>query len=228
MSYVVSTRDIPSLPIEGSEDRYPVRRIYCVGRNYRAHAIEMGADPDRDPPFFFMKPADAIVQNGATIPYPTSTSNLHYEGELVVAMGKAGTDIPAAKSNDYIFGYGVGIDLTRRDLQDQAKQMRRLWDMGKGLDRSAPCSAIYPAADIGQPTDGALWLDVNGERKQSGDLADMIWIVPDSIAYHSGLVELCPGDLIFTSTPDGVGAVVAGNAITVHVDGVGDLNVSIG
>ncbi len=227
MSYAITAWDIPSLPVARSKDRYPVRRIYCIGRNYAAHAREMGAD-EKEPPFFFLKPADAIVDDGATIPYPTSTSNLHYEGELVVAMGKAGTDIPAAKANDYIFGYGVGIDLTRRDLQDQAKQMRRPWDMGKGFDRSAPCSAIYPTADIGHPTDGALWLDVNGERKQSGDLADMIWNVPDSIAYLSGLVELCPGDLIFTGTPDGVGAVVAGDAITVHVDGVGDLNVSIG
>jgi fumarylpyruvate hydrolase len=227
MGYAIEAWDIPSLPVAGSKDRYSVRRIYCIGRNYAAHAREMGAD-EKEPPFFFLKPADAIVDDGATIPYPAATTNLHYEGELVVAMGRRGHDIQAADANGYVFGYGVGIDLTRRDLQEAAKQMRRPWDMGKGFDRSAPCSAIHPAADIGHPAEGALWLDVNGARKQSGDLADMIWNVPDSIAYLSRLVELCPGDLIFTGTPDGVGAVIAGDAITVHVDGVGELNVSIG
>ncbi len=226
MSFAIPVWDIPSLPVAGSADRFPVRRIYCIGRNYAAHAREMGAD-EREPPFFFLKPADAIVQDGASIAYPSATENLHYEGELVVALGKGGADIPAATANDCVFGYAVGIDLTRRDLQDMAKQMRRPWDMGKGFDRSAPCSEIQPAASVGHPADGAIWLKVNGAEKQSGDLADMIWNVPESISYLSGLVELAPGDLIMTGTPSGVGAVVAGDAIEVHVDGVGDLNVTI-
>ena len=226
MSFAIPVWDIPSLPVAGSADRFPVRRIYCIGRNYAAHAREMGAD-EREPPFFFLKPADAIVQDGAAIPYPPATENLHYEGELVVALGKGGRNIPVEDANDYVFGYAVGIDLTRRDVQDMAKQMRRPWDMGKAFDRSAPCSEIQPAASIGHPADGAIWLKVNGAEKQSGDLADMIWNVPESIAYLSGLVELAPGDLIMTGTPSGVGAVIAGDAIEVHVDGVGDLNVSI-
>ena len=226
MSFAIPVWDIPSLPVAGSADRFPVRRIYCIGRNYAAHAREMGAD-EREPPFFFLKPADAIVQDGAAIPYPPATENLHYEGELVVALGKGGRNIPVEDANDYVFGYAVGIDLTRRDVQDMAKQMRRPWDMGKGFDRSAPCSKIQPAASIGHPADGAIWLKVNGAEKQSGDLADMIWNVPESIAYLSGLVELAPGDLIMTGTPSGVGAVIAGDAIEVHVDGVGDLNVTI-
>jgi fumarylpyruvate hydrolase len=226
MSFAIPVWDIPSLPVAATADRFPVRRIYCIGRNYAAHAREMGAD-EREPPFFFLKPADAIVQDGAAIPYPPATENLHYEGELVVALGKGGRDIPVGDANDYVFGYAVGIDLTRRDVQDMAKQMRRPWDMGKGFDRSAPCSEIQPAASIGHPADGAIWLKVNGAEKQSGDLADMIWNVPESIAYLSGLVELAPGDLIMTGTPSGVGAVVAGDAIEVHVDGVGDLNVTI-
>lgn len=227
MSFVIPAWDIPSLPVAGSADRFPVRRIYCIGRNYAAHAREMGAD-EREPPFFFLKPGDAIVQSGATIPYPPATKNLHYEGELVVALGGGGADIPTDKAHDCIFGYGVGIDLTRRDVQDMAKQMRRPWDMGKGFDRSAPCSEIHPVSSIGHPSEGAIWLKVNGEQKQSGDLADMIWNVPESISHLSGLVELAAGDLIMTGTPEGVGAVVKGDGIEVHVDGVGDLSLTIG
>jgi len=227
MSFAVPAWDLPSLPVPGGDDRFPVRRIYCIGRNYAAHAREMGAD-EREPPFFFLKPSDAIVEDGATIPYPASTSNLHYEAELVAAIGKAGADIPVSQANDHIFGYGVGIDLTRRDLQNQAKEMRRPWDMGKGFDRSAPCTGIVPAATIGHPETGAIWLKVNGETKQSGDIGDMIWNIPESVSYLSGLMRLEPGDLIFTGTPDGVGAVVKGDEIVVHVDGVGDLTVRIG
>ena len=227
MSFVIPSYEIPSLPVAGGNDRFPVRRIYCIGRNYAAHAREMGAD-EREPPFFFLKPADAIVQNGETIPYPAATGNLHYEGELVAAIGKAGTDIPAGKANEHIYGYAVGIDLTRRDLQDEAKQMRRPWDMGKAFDRSAPCGEIHPAAAIGHPEKGAIWLKVNGETKQSGDLTELIWSVPESVACLSGLVELMPGDLIYTGTPAGVGAVIKGDEIQVHVDGVGDLTVRIG
>ncbi|MDC0034030.1 fumarylacetoacetate hydrolase family protein [Alphaproteobacteria bacterium] len=227
MNFAIPSWDLPSVPVTDSADRFPVRRIYCIGRNYTEHAREMGAD-EREPPFFFFKPADAIVENGATIPYPVATSNLHYEGELVVAIGKAGSSITVDDANDHIFGYGVGLDMTRRDLQNQAKEMRRPWDMGKGFDQSAPCSEIYPASEIGHPSSGALWLKVNGETKQQGDIADMIWNTPESIAYLSGLVRLEPGDLIFTGTPAGVGAVVSGDAIEVHVDGVCDLNIKIG
>jgi fumarylpyruvate hydrolase len=227
MSFAVPAWDISSLPVAGSDDRFPVRRIYCIGRNYAAHAREMGAD-EREPPFFFMKPCDAIVQDGATIPYPTSTSNLHYEAELVAAIGKAGANIPVEEANDHIFGYGVGIDLTRRDLQNTAKEMGRPWDMGKSFDQSAPCTEIVPAAKIGHPVEGAIWLKVNGETKQSGDIKDMIWNVPESISYLSSLMRLEPGDLIFTGTPAGVGAVVKGDEIVVHVDGVSDLTVRIG
>jgi len=227
MSFAVPAFAPPTLPVAGSDERFPVRRIYCIGRNYAAHAREMGAD-EREPPFFFLKPCDAIVQDGATIPYPVATSNLHYEAELVAAIGKGGADIPVDKANDHIFGYGVGIDLTRRDLQNEAKDMRRPWDMGKGFDQSAPCTAIVPAAKIGHPTEGAIWLKVNGETKQSGDIRDMIWNIPESVSYLSGLMRLEPGDLIYTGTPDGVGAVVKGDEIVVHVDGVSDLTVRIG
>ena len=226
MSYVIPSWDLPSVPVVGSEDRFPVRRIYCIGRNYAAHAREMGAD-EREPPFFFLKPGDAIVQNGATIPYPPATENFHYEAELVAAIGKGGANISAEDANDHIFGYGVGIDLTRRDLQEEAKGMRRPWDMGKGFDASAPCSEIYPASTIGHPTTGAITLTVNGETRQSGDIGDMIWNMPESVAYLSGLVTLEPGALIYTGTPEGVGAVNPGEEIVVHVDGVCDLSLKI-
>lgn len=226
MSYAIPSWDLPSVPVVGSEDRFPVRRIYCIGRNYAAHAREMGAD-EREPPFFFLKPADAIVQNGATIPYPPATKNFHYEAELVAAIGKGGANISVDDANNHIFGYGVGIDLTRRDLQEEAKGMRRPWDMGKGFDASAPCSEIYPASSIGHPTDGAITLTVNGETRQSGDIGDMIWNMPESVSYLSGLVTLEPGDLIYTGTPEGVGAVNRGEEIVVHVDGVCDLTLKI-
>ncbi len=226
MSYAIPGWDLPSVPVVGSEDRFPVRRIYCIGRNYAAHAREMGAD-EREPPFFFLKPGDAIVQNGATIPYPPATENFHYEAELVAAIGKGGANISVDDANDHIFGYGVGIDLTRRDLQEEAKGMRRPWDMGKGFDASAPCSEIHPASSIGHPTTGAITLTVDGETRQSGDIGDMIWNMPESIAYLSGLVTLEPGDLIYTGTPEGVGAVNRGEEIVVHVDGVCDLTLKI-
>jgi len=226
MSYAIPSWDLPSVPVSGSEERFPVRRIYCIGRNYAAHAREMGAD-EREPPFFFLKPGDAIVQNGATIPYPPATENFHYEAELVAAIGKSGNNISIEDANAHIFGYGVGIDLTRRDLQEEAKGMRRPWDMGKGFDSSAPCSEIYPAAEIGHPTSGAITLTVNGNKRQSGDIGDMIWNIPESVAYLSGLVTLEPGDLIYTGTPEGVGAVNRGEEIVVHVDGVCDLTLKI-
>jgi fumarylpyruvate hydrolase len=187
----------------------------------------MGSDL-REPPFFFLKPADAVMPDGAVLPYPPKTNNFHYEGELVVAIGKGGVDIAVDKANDHIWGYGVGLDMTRRDLQFAARDKGRPWDMGKGFDHSAPCNALVPAAKIGHPAKGAIWLKVNGETKQTGDIADMIWNVPESIAYLSGLVRLEPGDLIYTGTPEGVGPVVKGDKIEVHVDGVGDLTVTVG
>ena len=226
MNYVIPSWNLPSLPVEGSEERFPVRRIYCIGRNYAAHAREMGAD-EREPPFFFLKPGDAIVENHATIPYPPATENLHYEAELVVALGKSGSNIAVENANDHVFGYGVGIDLTRRDLQEEAKGMRRPWDMGKGFDSSAPCSKIYPASSIGHPINGSITLTVNGELRQSGDIGDMIWDVPESIAYLSTLVTLEPGDLIYTGTPEGVGAVRRGEQIVVRVEGICDLTLNI-
>ncbi len=227
MGTVIPSWEIPSVPVIDSADRFPVRRVYCIGRNYAAHALEMGSDL-REPPFFFLKPADAVVPGDSTIPYPPKTENFHYEGELVVAIATGGVDIAEDKANDHIYGYGVGLDMTRRDLQGAARDKGRPWDMGKGFDKSAPCSAIVPAATIGHPATGAIWLKVNGEQKQRGDISDMIWNVPESIAYLSGLVELQAGDLLYTGTPEGVGPVVAGDVIEVHVDGVADLKVTIG
>ncbi len=228
MSYAIPLWPQPALPVAGTDQTFPVRRIYCVGRNYAAHAREMGHDPDREPPFFFMKPADTIVQNGGVMPYPPATKDMHHEIELVVAIGTGGRDIPAASALDHVFGYAVGLDMTRRDLQGEAKKAGRPWDMGKGFDHSAPCSALVPAATIGHPTKAAIWLKVNGQVRQSADVADLIWNIPDTIAYLSGLVELFPGDLIFTGTPEGVAACGRGDVLEGHVAGVGDLKVTIG
>jgi fumarylpyruvate hydrolase len=225
MTTVIPVWSIPTIEVAGESARFPVRRIYCVGRNYAAHTREMGGDPTREDPFFFAKPADAIVANGATLPYPPATRNLHHEIELVVALKGGGANVPADKVMDLVYGYAVGLDMTRRDLQNAAKAGGKPWDMGKGFDRSAPVTAIQPAARIGHPSKGAIWVKVNGVVKQSGDLADMIWSVPETLSYLSGLVELAPGDLIFTGTPDGVGPVVAGDTLEGHVDGVGDLTI---
>ena len=229
MNYGIPSFVQPTISIEGSEERFPVRRIYCVGRNYRAHAIEMGADPDREDPFFFMKPADAIVENGSTIPYPTASSNVHHEIELVVAMGKGGSNISKETALDHVWGYGVGIDLTRRDIQNKAKEAGRPWDMGKGFDNSAPCTALKPVSEVGHPDTGvgAIWIKVNGEIKQESTLNLHIWNTAETINYLSGLCKLEPGDLIFMGTPDGVGAVVSGDTMEGHIDGVGDLLINI-
>ena len=222
MKYVIDFGPIPALRVADSPDMFPVGRIYCVGRNYAEHAREMGHDPDREAPFFFMKPANAIVPNGATIPYPQATKDLHHEIELVVALGKGGADIAVAKALDHVWGYGVGLDMTRRDLQGEAKKMGRPWEMGKGFDNSAPCTALIPASKIGHPAKGAIWLKVNGKTTQKGDLSELIWNVPETISYLSGLVTLQPGDLIYSGTPAGVGPVKAGDTLEGHVDGVGD------
>ena len=226
MSYAIKFRATPALPVAESNQAFPVGRIYCVGRNYAEHAREMGHDPEREPPFFFMKPADAIVQNGATLPYPQATKDLHHEIEMVVAIGRDGADIPVAKALDHVFGYGVGLDMTRRDLQGEAKKMGRPWEMGKAFDNSAPCTALKTAAMMGHPATGAIWLKVNGKIVQKGDLSEMIWNVPDTISYLSKLITLKAGDLIMSGTPAGVGPVKAGDKLEGHVDSVGDLTVT--
>jgi fumarylpyruvate hydrolase len=226
MNYVIEFPGTPTLPVAESNKAFPVGRIYCVGRNYAEHAREMGHDPDREPPFFFMKPADAIVQNGATIPYPQMTKDLHHEIEMIVAIGKGGSDIPEDKALEHVFGYGVGLDMTRRDLQWEAKKMGRPWEMGKAFDNSAPCTALKTVAMVGHPAKGAIWLKVNGELKQKGDLAEMIWNVPETISYLSRLITLRPGDIIMSGTPAGVGPVKAGDKLEGHVDGVGDLTLT--
>lgn len=216
----------PTVVLTGSGDLFPVRRVFCVGRNYAEHAREMGSNPDREPPFFFAKPADAVV-SGPSVPYPPATANLHHEVELVAAIGRGGTNIPVDAALDHVWGYTVGLDLTRRDLQDIAKKGGRPWDMAKGFDASGPVGVLQPAATIGHPGKGAITLDVNGQRRQTGDLADMIWSVAEVVAHLSGLVALAPGDLIFTGTPAGVGAVVRGDRLEARIDGVGVLSVTL-
>jgi fumarylpyruvate hydrolase len=226
MSYAIDFPGVITLPVAESNAVFPVGRIYCVGRNYAEHAREMGHDPDREPPFFFMKPPDAIVMSGATIAYPTITQDLHHEIEMVVAIGQGGKDIPVEKALDHVFGYGVGLDMTRRDVQGEAKKMGRPWEMGKAFDESAPCTALKPVAMIGHPAKGAITLKVNGAIKQKGDLSEMIWNVPETIAYLSKMITLRAGDLIMSGTPSGVGPVQRGDKLEGHVDGVGDLTVT--
>jgi fumarylpyruvate hydrolase len=225
--YVIPSWDQPAVPVSGTDASFPVRRIHCVGRNYAEHAREMGHDPDREPPFFFAKPADAIVPNGGDVPYPPQTEKLAYEMELVVAIGKRGANISRESALDYVYGYGVGIDLTRRDLQATAKQMGRPWEPGKAFDNSAPVSTIHPVAEIGHPKSGRIWLEVNGETRQQADLSQMIWPVPDIIAYLSRLYAVQPGDLIYTGTPAGVGFVQRGDELRGGVDGVERIRVRI-
>jgi fumarylpyruvate hydrolase len=226
MSYVFPLPETPSVAIHGRAERFPVHRIYCVGRNYAAHAREMGKDPEREPPFFFSKPADAIVPNHARIPYPSRTANLHHEVELVVAIGKGGKNIPADRAYEHVFGYAVGNDLTRRDLQFEARDKGRPWDTAKGFDNSAPITAIMPAA-VGRFAQGRIWLKVNGELRQQGDLGEMIWSVPEIVAELSTLYMLAPGDLIYTGTPAGVGPVKPGDRIEAGIDGLETLVTTI-
>lgn len=221
--YVVPAPAQPSLPVRGTSARYPVRRIYCVGRNYAAHAIEMGHDPNKEPPFFFQKNPDNIIDSNVSFPYPPRSNDVHFEIELVVALGKGGRDIPVEQALDHVYGYAVGLDMTRRDLQGEAKDLRRPWEVGKAFEASAPCSEVVPASEIGHPDQGEIWLDVNGERRQTGDLNQLIWKVPEMISYLSGLFELAPGDLIMSGTPSGVGAIKRGDVMKGHVAGVGDL-----
>ena len=199
-----------------------------MGRNYAAHAREMGKDPDREPPFFFMKPSDAVVDAAGVIPFPTLTSAFHYEVELVVALKAGGGNVMPSEALDLVWGYGVGVDLTRRDIQDEAKKLSRPWDWAKGFDASAPCSPLHSVADVGHPVAGGIWLTVNGEVKQRGDLRDLIWSVPEVISYASQAVDLAPGDLIFSGTPAGVGPMQPGDDIGGGVEGVAEFHFSIG
>ncbi len=231
MSFVIPALPAPALPVLGSSDLFPVRRVYCVGRNYAAHAREMGGDPTREPPFFFMKPADALqpVPPGATSdhPYPPRTANYHFEVEMVVALAHGGSDIPVDEALVHVFGYAVGLDMTRRDLQDEAKSLRRPWELGKAADRSGPVGPIHPAAQIGHPASGAITLDVDGVRRQAADLKDMIWSVAEQVSYLSSYFELAPGDMIFSGTPEGVGPVSRGQTMVGAIASLGEIRVRV-
>ena len=225
--FVITAPDTASVAVAGSSARFPVRRVFCVGRNYAAHAREMGSDPNREPPFFFTKPADAVVPASGAVPYPPSTNDLHHEIELVVALKAGGKDIDEGQALDLVWGYGVGLDLTRRDLQAVAKDAGRPWDMAKGFDASAPCSALHPVSDVGHPAQARIWLEVNGTLRQEGNLDEMIWPIADVIASLSRLVTLAPGDLIYSGTPSGVGALQPGDRVRGGVDGVDTFELTI-
>lgn len=225
--YVFAPRPQPFLPVKGTDALFPVHRIYCVGQNYADHAIEMGGDPTRNPPFFFQKNPDSLVINGGDFPYPPKTEDVHHEIELVIALKSGGTDILVEQALDHVYGYAVGIDMTRRDLQAVAKKAGRPWEVAKAFEHSAPCSAIAPVSDVGHPQSASISLSINGETRQSGDLNQMIWKVAETISYLSSLFELQPGDLIFTGTPAGVGPVQRGDRLVGKVDGVGSLSVTV-
>jgi len=226
MSYVIAAPAQPSVEVKGTADRFPVRRIFCVGRNYAAHAREMGND-DREPPFFFTKPADAVVPNNASVPYPPRTANFHHEVELVVALAAGGANVSADKANSLIYGYAVGIDLTRRDLQSDARDHGRPWDVSKGFDRSAPMGAITPIRTSGIIERARIWLNVNGKPRQDADVSEMTWKVPEIIAELSTFFELAAGDLIFTGTPAGVGPLVRGDGVEAGIAGLENLTTRI-
>ncbi|HEY9058108.1 MAG TPA: fumarylacetoacetate hydrolase family protein [Aurantimonas sp.] len=226
MSHVFTPAAMPALPVRGSTETFPVRRVYCVGRNYADHAIEMGHDPNKEEPFFFQKNPDNLTTSG-TFPYPGKSNDVHHEIELVVCLGKGGEDISVEDALSCVYGYAVGLDMTRRDLQGVAKKLGRPWEVGKAFEESAPVSEVVPASEIGHPDSGAIWLKINGETRQNGDLNQMIWKVAESISYLSGLFRLAPGDVIMTGTPAGVGAVQRGDVLEGHIDGIGDLKVTV-
>jgi fumarylpyruvate hydrolase len=219
--YVFAPPRIPSVPVKGSEARFPVRRIFCVGRNYADHAREMGHDPDREPPFFFDKPADALIGDSADIPYPSKTHRLEHEAELVAAIGKRARDADSTRALDCVWGYAIGNDLTRRDIQAEAKKLGRPWTMAKGFDGCAVCGPIHPVAEVGHITQGLISLSVNGILRQEGDLSRMIWALPEIIAALSQFIELWPGDLIYTGTPSGVGRLMPGDRIKIAIEKLG-------
>ena len=224
--FVIAPPPQASVPVAGG-GAFPVRRIFCVGRNYAEHTREMGGNPEREAPFFFTKPADVVLTGGADMPYPSATASLHHEMELVVAIGTGGANIPAAEALGHVWGYAAGIDMTRRDMQNDAKATRRPWDMSKGFDNSAPIGELVPASLLPDPTKGKIELTVNGVVRQTSDLSQMIWSVAETVAFLSGLVCLAPGDLIFTGTPAGVGAVVRGDVMEGLVEGVGGVSVRV-
>ena len=226
--FVFPAPPTPSVPVRGRDTRYAVSRIFCVGRNYAAHAREMGSDPDREPPFYFTKPANALIFNGSTVPYPPGTKNYHYEFELVIALGKPAYKIEVGKALDTVWGYTSGLDMTRRDLQIASRDIGRPWDFGKAFENSAVIGELVPAETIGHPSKGLIQLTVNGTVKQKGDLSDLIWSVPEVVSHLSQYYHLGPGDLIYTGTPEGVGPVVPGDKLHGTIDGVGDLDVTIG
>ena len=228
MAYVFPPAPQASVAVDGSDDRLPVRRIFCVGRNYAAHAVEMGKDPDRDPPFFFTKPADAVVDTGETVAYPPETENFHYEAELVAVIGKGGKNIAKEDSQSHVWGYAVGNDLTRRDLQLKAREQGRPWDWGKAFDSSAVIGPVFPVEKVGHPEKGTIKLTVNGEVKQDADLNELIWSVPEIISILSHSIALKPGDLIMTGTPSGVGPMNEGDVCVVEIEGLGKIETPIG
>ena len=227
MEYVIAPPNKPSVAVQGTPSRFPIRRVYCVGRNYAAHAREMGNNPDREPPFFFAKPADAVIDAHQQVPFPPKTKELHFEVELVVALGSGGANLSVDLARSAIWGAGVGIDLTRREVQTVAKSLGRPWDLSKGFDHSAVVGPLQPLDDPAFLTSGSIWLDRNHERQQTGNLADMIWPVAEHIALLSEEVTLCAGDLIMTGTPAGVGPVAVGDTLQASVEGVGNINVQI-
>ena len=232
MSTIPRAWEPPTVPVAGAPGRFPVRHIYCVGRNYAEHAKEMGGDASKEPPFFFTKPADAVVPvvppAVGRVAYPLATKNYHHEIELVVAIGAPGVRIAPEAAQKLVWGYAVGLDMTRRDLQNDMRERKRPWDIGKSFAEAAPIGPIHPVSAVGQLSRGKIWLDVNGKRRQEGDLADMIWDVQHTIAFLSQYYELLPGDLVFTGTPAGVGAVVAGDRLDGGVDGLGTLAITVG
>ncbi|CAB3624168.1 Fumarylpyruvate hydrolase [Achromobacter mucicolens] len=231
MSFVFAPAAPIAVPIAGSQDSFPVRRVYCVGRNYAAHAREMGFDPDREPPFFFCKPADAVVPvaEGSTLslPYPPETSNLHYEIELVAAIGKGGANISVDEALQHVWGYAVGLDMTRRDLQMKMREAGRPWELGKAFDQSAPIGPLHPAQSVKGIEQAGIWLQVNGADRQRSDIGKLIWSIAETIAYLSKYFRLEAGDLIYTGTPEGVGPVVRGDKMVGGVDGLGTLSVQM-
>jgi len=227
MAYVISPVAVPVVPVVGTADVFPVSRIFCVGRNYADHVREMGGNPDREPPVFFMKPGAAALPEGKDFPYPPHSQDVHYEVELVVAMGKDGANISAQEALRHVYGYAIGLDMTRRDLQQDAKQKGQPWEVGKSFDCSAPCSKIAPADKIGHPSKGAIWLDLNGKHVQNSDISQLIWSVSEIIATLSTYFQLTAGDLIFTGTPSGVGAVRRGDLLHGAIENVSELTLRV-
>jgi fumarylpyruvate hydrolase len=229
MKLAIEAPPLHTLTVAGRDERFPVNRVFCVGRNYAAHAREMGKDPDRDPPFFFMKPANAVVDAGrpTSVPYPPKTANYHHEIELVVALGRGGRDIPVADALEHVYGYAVGLDMTRRDLQLDARDKGRPWEFGKSFAKSAPIGALHRVQEVGHPSTAAIALEVNGQARQSSDIGKLIWSVAECVAYLSEYETLEPGDIIMTGTPEGVNAVVAGDVMRAAITGLGEIEVRV-